>query len=380
MPLPWTVMSTAPVTGVFSRHPPDTWSVSKDAPSVAEPPCRATVATSRREPIPPGPTDRHLTPESDFHSVLSQLVPAALEAAVYACSPRPDPATVMMVDPVLGTFVRCCPLKPAMSNEKACVTEPVRTPAVTTASRLAPDPDMAHPGRAAQARCPESAAGYRHEQCAGRSTVQSPSRHTPIVRYSSAHGGSTHAGRQDHNGAGKIALYRLTPQRSVGQPLARLTTGPSNAGHSTRRSRAQVASEDSEACSSRAGDVAPSSADKDLIEGHDLRPRSHTLAARDSHGQRPPLSQSRQAPQRGLREPTSRLACGIACSCGDRVSICAQMRADDRHRRRRCEVGSSLHLSDSCAIQGHAFRHGAGLEPGGNDKRHGATRACARHT
>ena len=112
---------------------------SNDNASVAVPARSPAVSTSRR--VPRDPCDvRHRTDVSDHHSVDSHAVSPSRPADVYRQSPRFDPCTVTLADPVPARFARVDTLTIAVSNDQTSVRVSVRSPEVTMMRLVALSP------------------------------------------------------------------------------------------------------------------------------------------------------------------------------------------------------------------------------------------------
>ena len=136
MPAPCTVTLADPVV---AQLPPNSTLTAATA-SIEKPcdmlPTRTPADTDTRLlRARPWPT-WHRTDESDSHVVRSQAVPPTDIDNVYPASPRFEPCTVTLADPVAAAFERLKTLSDARSAEKAVVKLPTRNPAVTPTRRL----------------------------------------------------------------------------------------------------------------------------------------------------------------------------------------------------------------------------------------------------
>jgi len=131
---PWIVTDAEPVPARFCRRITLNDLKSTDHACVTLPPRCPAVITTRCVPRPPCVT-MHLTDVSDSHSVASHPVCPSRARPVYVTSPMLFPWIVTDAEPVPARFCRRITLNDLKSIDHACVTLPVRSPAVITTRR-----------------------------------------------------------------------------------------------------------------------------------------------------------------------------------------------------------------------------------------------------
>jgi hypothetical protein len=125
-------MLTDPVLGTLLRTKVASRAgVSYERPSVTDP-TRVTAVTATRIVPKTPPELRHLMLLSDSQPLNSHAVDPTRDAPVESEGPRPEPTTVMLTVPVLGTLLRTSVAARAwVSYDRPSVTDPTRVPAVT---------------------------------------------------------------------------------------------------------------------------------------------------------------------------------------------------------------------------------------------------------
>jgi hypothetical protein len=144
IPAPCTVTLDDPVDPTFARLVELPVPPSIDIPRVRLPPTAPTLATTRRLPDHPCPA-LHTTLLSDTQSVPSHTLPATRPDPVLPHSPKLDPRTVTLADPLPALFTCIPPLAPPTSNDTANVTLPTPRPTLNTPRRLPDTPLPACP-------------------------------------------------------------------------------------------------------------------------------------------------------------------------------------------------------------------------------------------
>jgi hypothetical protein len=113
---PCTVTLADPVAATFALRNTLSMPASNDRPWLTLPYLAPALIPTSRLPIAPCPT-WHRTDVSASHVVRSHPVRPTLVAAVYVVSPRPDPCTVTLQDPVDARLLRLDTLAMLSSTE-----------------------------------------------------------------------------------------------------------------------------------------------------------------------------------------------------------------------------------------------------------------------
>ena len=127
---PCIVMLVDPVAALFVLRITLIILRSADKPRLKLPYLNPAVRAAGRLPVTPCP-DWHRTDVSASHVVRSHTVLPRLVAPVYVVSPRFDPCTVILMDPVAAEFFRLVTLAVISPTEKPLVALPALCPAVT---------------------------------------------------------------------------------------------------------------------------------------------------------------------------------------------------------------------------------------------------------
>jgi len=127
---PCTVTLADPVAPAFAFRITLIMLVSSDTPRLTLPCLTPAVKVASRLPITPCPA-WHRSDVSASHVVRSHTVRPRLTDPVYVVSPRLDPCTVTLVDPVAAQLPRLDTLAIISSTEKPLDMLPARRPAVT---------------------------------------------------------------------------------------------------------------------------------------------------------------------------------------------------------------------------------------------------------
>jgi hypothetical protein len=133
--VPCTVTLADPVPARFRRVVMLRLGSSIDHASVTLPTCSPAVSITRRVPRTPWLV-RQRTDVSDHHPDASHAVSVTRIAAEYVASPKFDPCTVTLADPVPARFRRVVMLSIGVSIDHASVTVPTRSPVVNIIRRV----------------------------------------------------------------------------------------------------------------------------------------------------------------------------------------------------------------------------------------------------
>jgi hypothetical protein len=120
---PCTVTEADPVPPLLPLRIALSIPASKDTPTLTLPCLAPALTTTCRLPITPCPT-WHRTDVSASHVVRSHAVLPTPIDPVYVASPRLDPCTVTLDDPVAARLLRLDPLTILTSTEYPSVTLP----------------------------------------------------------------------------------------------------------------------------------------------------------------------------------------------------------------------------------------------------------------